>query len=61
MPEKSEYVKQLEQMVWNYIQVMEDYDAGCPLTDENHPHHEDWIAARTLLGVPLKADRGRFR
>ena len=38
----------LRQMLANYLQMMEDYSAGIPLTDPQHNYHEDWTAARAL-------------
>jgi hypothetical protein len=40
---------QLQTLVEHYIGVMEDYSAGVPITDPEHPHHEDWTNARALL------------
>jgi hypothetical protein len=66
-----EQMDQLETLVTRYVQVMENYDAGFPITNPDHPHHEDWISATKLLndladmrlqkGAPEGVEIGEFK
>ena len=47
----TDFTGELQRLVSNYIGVMEDYHAGFPITDPDHPHHEDWTAAKRLFAA----------
>lgn len=46
---------ELETLVTRYVEVMEDYSAGFPITNPDHPHHEDWTRAKAVLARLEKA------